>query len=95
MKYFKRSWEQSRGDEYDDWGTSVWFLEVHEGRWLNRQLQIYENGNVLSYDESHDLDEYGGLGDQEVDLVEFAEFEIDADQFEQQWQSAKPLNRGG
>jgi hypothetical protein len=37
------------------------------------------------YDEDRFQDAYGGLGDQALDLVEFAEFEIGASVFEDAW----------
>jgi hypothetical protein len=80
MRYFKRHWEETL-DEIDEWGTSDWYFELNSEGTPLRQVQKYENGKTLKYDENHIEDEYGGLGDQELDLEEFKEFEISEDDF--------------
>ncbi|WP_375768898.1 hypothetical protein NR798_45675 [Archangium gephyra] len=97
MRYFKRPWEESRGDEYDAWGTSIWYLELDEQGGVARQLEIYENGTALKYDASHLEDRYGGLSDATLDVEEdgFAPFEIECAEFESTWQATRALNRKG
>jgi hypothetical protein len=92
MRYFKRSWSETRGDEYDAWGTSVWYLEVDADLNVTRQLLVYANGITLKYDEDLPDDEYGGLSDQPVDPRDYARFEIQADEFEAAWGRARPVN---
>ena len=94
MRYFKRPWEESRGDEYDAWGTSVWYLEVDEQGGVSRQLEVYENATALKYDASHLEDRYGGLSDATLDLEEdgFLPFEIERAEFESTWQTTRALN---
>ncbi len=29
-KYYKRKWNEIRGDEYSSWGTSTWYFEVDQ-----------------------------------------------------------------
>ncbi len=82
MRYFKRRWDGPRGDEHDSWGGSIWYFEVGDDGYPVRQLEIYDGGAILKYDERHLDDEFGGLGDQSVDFEEFAPFEIEPRAFE-------------
>ena len=92
MKYFKRRWEESRGDEFDSWGPSTWYFEVGDDGYPVRQLQQYDGGAILKYDQTHLDDEFGGLGDQELDLDEFAPFEIERMAFDSVWSSSSAQN---
>lgn len=85
MKYFKRRWEETRGDQYNIWGFSTWFFETDEEGWPIRQIEIYDNGSVLKYSKDNPDNEYGRLGDQALDIDEFAPFEISAEVFESTW----------
>jgi hypothetical protein len=94
MRYYHQPWNERRGDEYDNWGTSTWYFEVGEDKWVSRQIEIYENGTVLHYDQKYLEDQYGFLSDMQVDgkhLVDFVE--ITAGQFEEVWSSRPPFNR--
>jgi hypothetical protein len=93
LRYFKRRWDESRGDAHDAWGRSTWYLEVGDDGRPVRQLERYDAGVALKYDETHLDDEHGGLGDQPLDLEEFRAFEIDAATFEDAWSSSVALNR--
>jgi hypothetical protein len=90
--YFKRKWDESRGDDYDDWGGSLWLIETDHDRWPLRQIEIYDGGQVLFYDRQHMNDEYGMLGDQPLDADEFEPFKITQAEFEHAWSTRKPLN---
>lgn len=92
LNYFKRFWDESRGDEFDGWGTSWWYLEIDSLGDTSRVVQQYENGQVLRYDEDHWLDSYGGLPDGGADLAEFSGYEIAAEEFETAW-ALPALNR--
>ena len=85
MKYFKRNWNETRGDQYDSWGKSVWFFETDINGEVLRQIEAYENGKVLKYDNQNVEDEFGGLADQNLDLIEFEEFSIEKEEFENKW----------
>jgi hypothetical protein len=93
MRYFKRRWDESRGDQYDSWGPSNWYFEVGDDGYAVRQLEQYEGGPILKYDETHLDDEFGGLGEKPLDLEEFAAFEIDRAEFEVIWSSLAAKNR--
>ncbi|MFI1770315.1 hypothetical protein [Thalassobellus citreus] len=85
MKYFKRNWNETRGDQYESWGKSVWFFETDNNGEVLRQIEAYENGKVLKYDNQNIEDEFGGLADQNLDLTEFKEFSIEKEEFENKW----------
>ncbi|MEY3404562.1 MAG: hypothetical protein RLZZ86_4184 [Cyanobacteriota bacterium] len=79
-KYYKWVWDVSLGGEFDDWGTSTYFMEI---------------GNTLYplSDHSHFLDDYGMLCDQKIDILDIQEFEITQAEFDQVWQTKVPINR--
>lgn len=85
MKYFKRNWNETRGDQYDSWGKSVWFFETDNNGEVLRQIEVYDNGKVLKYDNQNIEDEFGMLADQNLDLTEFNEFTIEKGEFENKW----------
>lgn len=84
--YFKRYWEESTGQDLtNSWGPSTYYFETdHEGSVL-RQIEIFQNGNKLKYDQDHPEDDYGGLSDQQLDMDEFNDFKIDKSEFEKKW----------
>ena len=82
LRYFRRRWNESRGDGHDSWGASNWYFEIGDDGYAVRQLEQYDSGAVLKYDETHLNDEFGGLADQPLDFDEFAPFEIDRMAFE-------------
>lgn len=90
--HYKRRWDESRGDNYDSWGSSWWFFETDDEFWPNRQIEIYDGGQVLFYHRSHLDDAYGRLSEAPVDPNEFEEFRISGAEFDQQWSSRRPLN---
>ena len=85
MRYFKRNWNETRGDQYDSWGKSVWFFETDDNGEVLRQMEVYDNGKVLKYDNENSEDEFGMLADQNLDLTEFNEFTIEKEEFENNW----------
>ena len=93
MRYFKRPWDEDRGDEYASWGTPLWYFEVDDLWEVVRQLEVYASGAVLAYDSSHLEDRYGMLADQALPPEEMPPFEISKAEFERVWASSKPLNR--
>lgn len=38
-RYYKRRWEESRGDDHDDWGRSTWYFEVADDGYPVRQIE--------------------------------------------------------
>ena len=88
LKYVKRHWNETRGDQHDVWGTSCWYFEVTEDGQVVRQVEQYESGALLHYDANHDVDAYGGLASEPLNLSEPAYLEILDQEFEQVWESA-------
>lgn len=93
MNYYKRNWDESRGDKYDDWGSSVWYFETEPDLSVTRQIEVYANGKILQYDRLHIVDAYGTLAETRLDADDFAKFTITQLEFEQAWTSQKPFNR--
>jgi hypothetical protein len=92
MRYFKRHWDENRGDGHADWGTSIWYFEGQPDMWPSHQIEVYANGTVLKYDRAHIQDGFGGLSETALDAVEFAPFAISRDEFEQVWSSQEATN---
>ncbi len=93
MPYFKRHWDGTRGDSYNDWGSSIWYFETDLDMCVTRQIEVYANGNVLHYDRKHIEDKYGGLSEKPIDADDFAPFVILQSEFEQAWASRRPFNK--
>ncbi|WP_452601865.1 hypothetical protein [Pontimicrobium sp. MEBiC06410] len=85
MNYYKRNWNETRGDQYDSWEKSIWYFETDDKGVVLRQVEAYENGKVLKYDNQNIEDEFGGLADQNLDLNEFVKFSIEKEEFENKW----------
>lgn len=83
--YYKRNWEEERIEDSDNWGESIWYLEVDSEGFPIRQIEKYNNGKILNYSEANMEDEFGGLGDQAIDREEFNSFKISQQEFEKVW----------
>ncbi|MBW4613671.1 MAG: hypothetical protein KME21_10380 [Desmonostoc vinosum HA7617-LM4] len=92
-KYCKWFWDESLGGKFDTWGTSTYFMEIGNNSHPVRQIEVYENGNVLFYDRNHFADSYGMLCDQPIGEEDIREFEITKAEFEQVWNTKVPINR--
>jgi hypothetical protein len=88
-RFYRRRWDETRGDEFDGWGHSVWFFETGDDGWPVRQVEVYDAGRILRYGPGHQEDRYGGLG--EASLYESGDewnaFEITEAEFERAWNS--------
>ncbi len=81
---------------YDDtdWGRITQYREVADDQFAVRQVDVYENGNVLRYDQSHRRDDYGSLMGRKFSrkpkwAVDFPGAEIiSAGEFDKVWQKA-------
>ena len=87
---YRRRWNESRGDEFDAWGHSVWYVETDDDGWPVRQVEVYDSGPVLRYGPGHEEDRYGGLGRARLAESEedWGQFVITRDAFELVWGSA-------
>jgi hypothetical protein len=94
MEYFCFHWEESRGDQHDDWGTSWWYFEVADDGYVERQIEQYANGTCLAYDRGHLEDRFGGLAEKRVGRDDWPALrESSAEAFEAVWSQARPINR--
>lgn len=88
-RFYRRRWDETRGDEFDGWGHSLWYFETDDEGWPVRQVEVYDAGPVLRYGPEHDGDRYGGLG--RASLYSSDEnwriFEITGIEFERAWRS--------
>ena len=89
MKYIKIFWNEFSFDE--EWGKSIWYLEIGEDNYIKRQLEVFENSNRIKFDENHWCDSFGSLGDQPIKFEELEAEEISATDFESEW-NVKSLN---
>ena len=48
-RWFKRRWEETRGDEFASWGAATYFFEVSDDGWPSRQIEVYDHGPTLRY----------------------------------------------
>ena len=98
MQYIKVS---GPGERDEDWGNCEWLMELDDKRWVVRQPEIHENGNVLAYDESHTGDDYGRLAHEQQKWLlnpedlgpDYTYQDIMKDDFEREWACRKPMNR--
>jgi hypothetical protein len=99
MLYFLMRYYQFRWNEGNDigWGDSTHFYEIGDDGCSRRQIEVYDNGTVLKYDENHPFDEYGMLADfahNPGDEITSSEtIEITVEEFEKNWASHKALNQ--
>ena len=84
MRFFRRRWDEDRGDEHADWGVATYYFATDESGTVREQVEAYEDGHVLRYDEARPADELGMLSDQRLELAEMARYEID----EATWRAA-------
>lgn len=93
MPFYRRRWDETRGDEHDDWGPAVYYFWVHNGV-LEQQLELYDAGILLAYDRYHIEDQYGQMTAEPLPPGEWARFEIDIDTYQAET-GGQPFNRKG
>jgi hypothetical protein len=86
MLYFKREFNEVRFQGVEVWGTCIYYFETNSEGEIIRQIEVYENGTRLKYDEEFIEDEFGFLADQRIDLLEFEMLAINKNDFEYQWE---------
>ena len=86
MNYYKKFWDEATGEELtDSWGTSTYYFETDLDNFVQRQIQVFQNGNGLKYWVEFMEDSYGILSDQPLDSNDFGLHKIDRNEFETVW----------
>jgi hypothetical protein len=87
-RWFKRRWDEPRGDRFDSWGAATYFFEVGDDWWPLRQVEVYDSGPTLRYGPDNNEDEYGQLGITRLDdLEDWSPWAIPSVEFERVWSS--------
>ena len=90
MPFYRRPWDEARGDMHDDWGAATYYVWVHDGK-VEQQVEIYDAGVMLAYDRYHTEDEFGFMmGD--LDAAEWSRFEVDIETYQLEV-DRQPFNR--
>jgi hypothetical protein len=85
-QYYKRHFDEPRTEHAEVWGTCDYYFETNQNGEVLRQIEVYENGKTLKYDDKFIEDKFGFLADQPLDLSDFENFAITKTDFELQWQ---------
>lgn len=96
MRYYRHRSNETLGGKYDHWGLCTALYEIGDNGYPTRQLESYDIGIALKYDQTHPKDKYGWLEDVALDhdkLLDLGAEEISAEWFEKCWISFKVLNR--
>lgn len=91
VPFYRRRWEETRGDQHDDWGRATYYFWM-QGGVVEQQIERYDSGVVLAYDRYHIEDEFGGLSRVELNRDEWAPFEIDIGSYQRET-DVQPYNR--
>lgn len=85
-RFFRRRWDESRGDQFDNWGGAMYYFEVDDVGLSIRQVEMYDAGPVLRYGPAHEEDEFGQLGATQLDeLEDWTTWAITPEDFEVAW----------
>ena len=88
--YIKREWDETRGDNFDFWGNSMWYFESNENGKVLRQIEEYSIGIRLRYDKKYPSDDYGMLSNKALKLSD-PNFEVITDSdFDKIWKKRNP-----
>ena len=90
--YYKRYWNEDSGGFCADWGGSQFFFEVHRDGYVARQIQRFDNGKLLLYDECNDDDRFGGRSTVKLDPNEYESYLIDRAEFINNWKPSVAAN---
>ena len=91
MPFYRRRWEESRGDAYDFWGSAVYYFWIQDGQ-VEQQVEVYDSGVMLAYDRYHPEDQFGRISLGALDEKEWAAYEVDISTY-QRGVDGQPFNR--
>jgi hypothetical protein len=94
-RWFRRRWEEPRGDSFDSWGAATYFFETGEDGRPTRQIEVYDAGPTRRYGPGRTEDEFGHLGCATLDgLEDWRPWGISREEFEAAWgQPEEPTRR--
>ena len=92
MPFYRRRWDELRGDEHDDWGFAVYYFWAYNGV-VEQPVERYTSGVLLAYDRFDREDQYGQMT-QSLDPGEWSQYEIDIDTYQREVEG-QPFNRKG
>lgn len=92
--YYERYWADDSGGLCTGWGGSTFLFETHVDGWVARQIQRFDNGNIILYDEIVTEDAFGGRSTVPLELADFAQSRTTRDSFYQYWDPDASINRG-
>ncbi|KAB8333689.1 hypothetical protein SD80_012205 [Scytonema tolypothrichoides VB-61278] len=81
-RYYIGYWPEARSDEYGHWGGATYYFECLSSGYPTRQIEIYDNGIVLIYNEQHISDQFGMLSDKPIEPFHKELREVSVDDFE-------------
>ncbi len=96
LHYIRRRWDESRGDSYDAWGPATYWFEVDDGLVPLRQIETYDGGQRLLYDQLHIEDDYGSLATVSLEGWDGGDpwaFEVTRAEFDAEWSRGRRTDR--
>lgn len=94
-RFYRRRWDEPRGDQHNEWGPCVYYFWVLDGV-VEQQVERYTDGTTLAYDRHHPQDVYGFMTTEPLEPVEEWEpFLIDLATYQREVDSGPegPFNR--
>ena len=91
MTYYTFVWNEGRGDAFDQWGASTWYVEVDANQNVVKQIEHYATGIMLTYDLTHMADRYGMVSDTAFDAG--GTTAMTGEEFYRLWNTTHAYNR--
>ncbi|QZN86221.1 hypothetical protein [Cellulomonas sp. C5510] len=85
-RWFRRRWDERRGDAFDAWGGAIYYFEVDDDGVPTRQIEVYDAGPLLQYGPGCEEDALGQLAQGPRDRDEdWSEWAISREEFQAEW----------
>jgi hypothetical protein len=88
VRYYRRRWDEGRGDGHDGWGGSDWYFEVDDDGTVLRQVEVYDQGPRRRYGPDHPEDDDGALSEAPLPLDDWEPYAVRPDDFQGAWNGA-------